>query len=145
MTGYDPAKNHSPVLSLAERDRRYALLRKMMETLDLAALVVFGLRGKERFIPNPDFGPERASNWEIGANLRHDGLFTEDDVAMVKLGYFNWNIDNYIARAFRVLSGNCYTWYGMQVYNINRASPDWSFPRVMRTAASPPSSARTTI
>ncbi|WP_159107156.1 M24 family metallopeptidase [Azospirillum sp. B4] len=36
-------------MSLAERDRRYALLRRLMETLDLKALIVFGLRGKERF------------------------------------------------------------------------------------------------
>ncbi|WP_411037335.1 TonB-dependent receptor domain-containing protein [Shinella sp. BYT-45] len=72
-------------------------------------------------IPNPALGPERASNWEIGANLRHDGLFTEGDVAMVKLGYFNWNIDDYVARAFRAFPGNGYTWYGMQVYNIDRA------------------------
>lgn len=72
-------------------------------------------------IPNPDLGPERASNWEIGANFRHDGLFSENDVAMVKLGYFNWTIDNYIARAFREFPGNGYTWYGMQVYNIDRA------------------------
>lgn len=39
----------SPVLSLAERDRRYARSREMMTKLDLDALVVFGLRGRERF------------------------------------------------------------------------------------------------
>lgn len=39
----------SPILSLAERDRRYARSRDMMTKLDLEALVVFGLRGKERF------------------------------------------------------------------------------------------------
>ena len=39
----------SPILSLAERDRRWAAMREMMERLDLEALVVFGLRGRERY------------------------------------------------------------------------------------------------
>lgn len=72
-------------------------------------------------IPNPDLTPEYSSNWEIGANLRKDGLFAEGGTGMLKLGYFNWDVTDYIARSFRAFEGEGYTWYGMQVYNIDRA------------------------
>jgi hemoglobin/transferrin/lactoferrin receptor protein len=72
-------------------------------------------------IPNPDLGPERASNWEVGANFRYDGLISDGDTAMLKLGYFNWNVDNYIARSYRAFPQDGYTAYGMQVYNIDKA------------------------
>ncbi|TDR85245.1 TonB-dependent receptor domain-containing protein [Enterovirga rhinocerotis] len=42
--------------------------------------------------------PERANNWEIGTNLTRDSLFAEGDKAMIKFGYFNWNISNYVSR-----------------------------------------------
>jgi hemoglobin/transferrin/lactoferrin receptor protein len=73
-------------------------------------------------IVNPDISPERASNWEIGANFRKDGLLVSDDKAMLKAGYFNWNIKDYIARSFRSFTeDDGFTWYGMQIYNIARA------------------------
>ncbi|MDQ8697366.1 TonB-dependent receptor domain-containing protein [Hyphomicrobium sp. LHD-15] len=72
-------------------------------------------------IPNPDLSPERASNWEIGANFQRDGILVADDKAMIKLGYFNWDVSDYIAREFRPFEGPGYTWWGMQVYNIDRA------------------------
>jgi hemoglobin/transferrin/lactoferrin receptor protein len=72
-------------------------------------------------IPNPDLGPERASNWEIGANFQKDGLLVAEDRAMMKLGYFNWDVSDYIAREYRPFEGPGYTWWGMQVYNIDRA------------------------
>jgi hemoglobin/transferrin/lactoferrin receptor protein len=72
-------------------------------------------------IPNPDLGPERSRNWEVGANFRKEGLLAGNDIGMLKLGYFNWDVDNYIARAYRAFPGDGYTWYGMQVYNIDRA------------------------
>lgn len=73
-------------------------------------------------IPNPDLRPERSSNWEIGTNLRRDGLVTGNDSGMLKFGYFNWDVTNYIARswtAFPQPSGS--TFWGMQVHNIDRA------------------------
>lgn len=73
-------------------------------------------------IPNPDLGPERANNWETGVNIRESGLLTAGDTAMLKFGYFNWNVSDYIARSYRAFqSGSGSTWYGMQVYNIDRA------------------------
>ena len=73
-------------------------------------------------IPNSDLGPERASNWETGINFRESGLLTDDDTGMLKFGYFNWNVSDYIARSYRTFqSGSGSTWSGMQVYNIDRA------------------------
>lgn len=50
---------------------------------------------------NEDTKAERSSNWEIGANFIQEDLFTDDDRTMVKLGYFNWDVKDYIAREFR--------------------------------------------
>lgn len=72
-------------------------------------------------IPNGNLAPERASNWEVGTNIRYDGLFSDSDTAMLKLGYFNWTIDDYIARAYRSFQGPGYVYTGMQVYNIDKA------------------------
>ncbi|GGF71819.1 TonB-dependent receptor [Azorhizobium oxalatiphilum] len=67
---------------------------------------------------NPDVDPERSSNWEIGANFMRDGLFTDKDRAMLKLQYFNWTVQDYIARAFVALPGGA---QGMQIFNIDQA------------------------
>lgn len=72
-------------------------------------------------IPNPDIAPERASNWELGVNYHKKGLFTGEDKGMTKLSYFNWTVKNYMARSFREFNDPDLTWYGMQVYNIDRA------------------------
>ncbi|MBN9217715.1 MAG: TonB-dependent receptor [Mesorhizobium sp.] len=72
-------------------------------------------------IPNPNLGPERSSNWELGMNFHRNGLLSETDAGMVKFGYFNWDVKNYIARAYRSFQGDGYVWQGMQVYNIDRA------------------------
>lgn len=45
-----------------------------------------------------DLIPERSRNWELGANLTADGLFAGGDAARLKLGYFNWDVKNYISR-----------------------------------------------
>lgn len=50
---------------------------------------------------DPDLGPERASNWEIGANLTANGLLAADDSLKVKLAYFDNTVDNYIYRRLR--------------------------------------------
>jgi len=47
----------------------------------------------------------------------------DDDRGMVKFGYFNWDVKDYVARAFRDFyddSGK-FVYSGMQVYNIDRA------------------------
>ena len=74
-------------------------------------------------IPNAGLQPERSSNWEVGANFTRDGLLNDDDRGMVKFGYFNWDVKDYVARAFRDFyddSGK-FVYSGMQVYNIDRA------------------------
>ena len=43
--------------------------------------------------------PERSRNWEVGLNLADDGVLTASDRGMVKFGYFNWDIKDYLARA----------------------------------------------
>ncbi|MDH4982028.1 TonB-dependent receptor [Hyphomicrobium sp. D-2] len=61
--------------------------------------------------------PERSNNWELGANLRRDGLLSTDDRGMVKLGYFNWDVQDYLARNLRIIDNNNV----LQVDNIDRA------------------------
>lgn len=73
-------------------------------------------------IVNENVRPERASNWDAGVNVIRDGLFAAGDQAMLKFGYFNWDISNYIAREYATFenpTGGTYT--GMQIYNIDRA------------------------
>ena len=74
-------------------------------------------------IPNAMLEPERSSNWEVGANFTKEGLLGGDDRGMVKLSYFNWDVKNYIARAYREFynSAGEFSFTGMQVYNIDRA------------------------
>ncbi|WP_244423595.1 TonB-dependent receptor [Nitratireductor pacificus] len=40
---------------------------------------------------------ERASNWDFGINHTREGVFSANDRAMVKLGYFDWTINNYVS------------------------------------------------
>ena len=47
---------------------------------------------------DPDLGPERASSWQVGANLVADGLLRDDDALKVKFAYFNNTVDDYIYR-----------------------------------------------
>ncbi len=74
-------------------------------------------------IPNPDIHPERSNNWEAGVNVIKDGLFLPKDKTMLKFGYFNWDVKDYVARVG--ISGvdptYGYTWTGLQVRNIDRA------------------------
>ena len=73
-------------------------------------------------VPNPDIGPERSNNLELGANVIKNGLFDPIDTAMLKFGYFNWDVDNYVARISRTFvnpSGGTNT--ALQVTNIDRA------------------------
>lgn len=46
--------------------------------------------------PNLELDPERARTYEIGANIAHSGLFTEDDQFRMKVSAFYREIDDYI-------------------------------------------------
>lgn len=78
-------------------------------------------------IPNPDINPERSNNWEAGVNVVKDSVFASNDKAMLKFGYFNWDVKDYVARvgitgtAVDPTWGYTYTWSGLQVRNIDRA------------------------
>ncbi|KWT65291.1 Iron siderophore receptor protein [Hyphomicrobium sulfonivorans] len=61
--------------------------------------------------------PERSSNWELGANLRRDGLLLDDDRGMIKLGYFNWDVKDYLARNVKLIGSNL----ALNIENIDRA------------------------
>jgi len=49
------------------------------------------------YSPNPFLEPEIAKGWEIGANIKKDGLLTEGDIFRLKANYYYQNIENYIA------------------------------------------------
>lgn len=74
-------------------------------------------------IPNPDINPERSNNWEAGVNVIKDSLFASNDKAMLKFGYFNWDVKDYVARVGITGADPTYgyTWSGLQVRNIDRA------------------------
>jgi hemoglobin/transferrin/lactoferrin receptor protein len=68
---------------------------------------------------NADTKSERSNNWELGVNLIEDSLFAGSDQTMVKLGYFNWDVQNYIAREWYRDPNKIYP--GMRIINIDRA------------------------
>jgi hemoglobin/transferrin/lactoferrin receptor protein len=74
-------------------------------------------------IPNPDLRPERSRNWEAGVNVIRDGIFASSDKTMLKLGYFNWDVKDYVARVSRTFIDPTYgfPYTGLQVLNIDRA------------------------
>ncbi len=68
---------------------------------------------------NADTKSERSNNWELGVNLIEDSLLADSDQTMVKLGYFNWDVQNYIAREWYRDPNKIYP--GMRIINIDRA------------------------
>ena len=66
---------------------------------------------------NEDTKAERANNWEVGANFIQDSLIADTDRAMLKLGYFNWDIKDYIAREFHRYPNS----QNVRIFNIDRA------------------------
>ena len=66
---------------------------------------------------NEDTKAERANNWEIGANFIETDLIADTDQAMLKLGYFNWDIKDYIAREFHFYPNSS----NVRIFNIDRA------------------------
>lgn len=74
-------------------------------------------------VPNAALRPERSSNWEVGTNLIKDGLFAPRDKVMLKFGYFDWDVSDYVARVSGTFMHPTfgYTYTGLQVVNIDRA------------------------
>lgn len=66
---------------------------------------------------NEDTKAERSNNWEIGANFIENDLIATTDQTMIKLGYFNWDVKDYIAREFHVYSSSS----NVRIFNIDRA------------------------
>ncbi len=56
--------------------------------------------GGAMFSPNPFLRPEVLKGWELGTNIKSDGLFTRNDSFRAKINYFNNNIDDYITGVF---------------------------------------------
>jgi len=54
----------------------------------------------QNFFPNPFLEPETSKGWEIGANVKFDGILDAGDSFRLKANYFNDRIDNYITGAF---------------------------------------------
>lgn len=67
---------------------------------------------------SPDLHPERSTNWELGTNVTRDSLFAGGDKGMLKFGYFNWDVKDYIAREYFTDSLGV---SGLHIYNIARA------------------------
>ncbi|MDX2203405.1 MAG: TonB-dependent receptor [Hyphomicrobiaceae bacterium] len=56
--------------------------------------------GSTQFSPNPFLRPEVLRGWELGANVKRDGLLVRNDSFRAKINYFNNNIDDYITGVF---------------------------------------------
>ncbi len=48
------------------------------------------------FLPNPFLMPESQQGWEIGVNVKKDGLLTPEDVLRLKADYFDMQIEDFI-------------------------------------------------
>jgi len=66
---------------------------------------------------NEDTKAERSNNWEIGANFIENDLIAATDQTMIKFGYFNWDVKDYIAREFHKYSNS----QNVRIFNIDRA------------------------
>jgi hemoglobin/transferrin/lactoferrin receptor protein len=52
------------------------------------------------FLPNPFLRPEVQSSWELGLNIRHDGLFARDDLFRLKATRFFMDVEDYVTACF---------------------------------------------
>lgn len=52
------------------------------------------------FYPNPFLEPEISKGWELGANIKIDGLFRRGDTFRFKANYFNNDVENYVTGIF---------------------------------------------
>ena len=70
---------------------------------------------------NDELRPERSENWEIGANVFTDDVFAAGDRGMLKLGYFNWDISDYIGREWTQVEIGGTDISTMLLYNLHGA------------------------
>jgi len=49
------------------------------------------------FLPNPELKPEWQRGWEVGMNIKRNGIFTADDSLRAKVSYYNMTVEDFIA------------------------------------------------
>ena len=49
-----------------------------------------------RFLPNPFLVPEKQKGWELGFNIKKDGVFAPRDKLRIKADYYAQDVENYI-------------------------------------------------
>lgn len=64
---------------------------------------------------DPALRPERAHDWEFGANFTHRNILSDGDDLGLKLVYFDNDIEDYISRRYNTST------YSMFIFNIDRA------------------------
>ncbi|OCW58371.1 TonB-dependent receptor domain-containing protein [Hoeflea olei] len=121
VVGYETdAGGFSPSVGITvepfEGTQVYASYSSMMR----APSIIESVSAFNSVVANNAVRPERSNNWEIGANFNRDGLMRPDDRAMLKLGYFNWNVKDYLARGIIVDPTNPNA-LGLDITNIHRA------------------------
>ncbi|WP_159661544.1 TonB-dependent receptor [Alcanivorax xiamenensis] len=50
------------------------------------------------YYPNPGLEEERSRNWEVGANLKWDGLLARGDTLRTKIAWFDSTVENYMVQ-----------------------------------------------
>lgn len=71
-------------------------------TLRMPSLVeMVGVSGVSMTV-DENLSPERLNSIDVGVNLTRDGLLADSDRGMLKFGWFDWDVDNYISRATTV-------------------------------------------
>lgn len=69
-------------------------------------------------IADSDLRPERLKSLDIGVNVMIPGILHEDDIGMLKFGWFDWKVDDYISRAIQSLENGSM----LRIHNIHGAS-----------------------
>ncbi|MFT4091195.1 MAG: TonB-dependent receptor [Asticcacaulis sp.] len=65
-----------------------------------------------------DLKPEHLRSWDVGINHVRKGLWFDNDQAFIKLGYFDWNVKDYISRATQSYDGYS---SALRIHNIHGA------------------------
>jgi hemoglobin/transferrin/lactoferrin receptor protein len=79
---------------------------------------LFEAAGGFATIIDENLKPERAKDWEFGANLVKEGLLAETDSLGLKLAYFNNTIDDYINRRWDRVAVEYYPGYYYYINNM---------------------------
>jgi hemoglobin/transferrin/lactoferrin receptor protein len=72
-----------------------------------------GTGSNRSYSPNPFLSPEIQKGWEIGANIRKDGLLTEGDMFRLKANYYYQDIQDYITvqKTFNSIANRTIYWF----------------------------------